>query len=88
MNQIDKIFFNPTFLSIPRHEFSQIKDYDARYLEQVVSLKEICMALFNANAWKALGPDEFQPSFYQVNWDIIGDILYNFVHQIWFRLGK
>jgi len=52
--EIDTIF-SSTFLSLLRHVFSQIKDYDARYLEQVVSLMEMCMALFNASAWNLEG---------------------------------
>lgn len=42
--------------------------------------QEVKEAVFSINPDKALGPDGLSASFYQVFWDIIGDVIYRDIH--------
>jgi len=49
------------------------------WLIRPFTLKETMMALFQMNPEKAPGPDGFNASFYQRNWDILGMSIYEAV---------
>ncbi|PNY14872.1 ribonuclease H, partial [Trifolium pratense] len=64
-----------------------LEDSAAAELVKPVSKKEVFDALMSMKSYKAPGPDGFQPIFFKLFWEDIGDDLWQFV-KLAFETGK
>jgi hypothetical protein len=44
---------------------------------------EVKHVVFSMNPWKAPEPDGFPAGFYKKSWDVVGDIVCDFVRKVW-----
>ncbi|PNX63100.1 retrotransposon-related protein RNA-directed DNA polymerase (reverse transcriptase), partial [Trifolium pratense] len=56
-----------------------LDEFAVTELVKPVSKKEVHDALMSMKSYKAPGPDGFQPIFFKIFWDIVGDDMWNFV---------
>lgn len=62
--------------------FPKIEDDLMHSLHAEISLQEVRQALFSMAPLKALGMDEIHAKFYQTNWDIVGNSIFNMVQNV------
>jgi hypothetical protein len=63
-----------------------LDDFAISELAKPVSKKEVYDALMSMKSYKAPGPDGFQPIFFKLFWDVVGDDMWNFI-KIDFKKG-
>ena len=70
---------DPVVESLPREGFIRLSNEDYTILNKRFSSVEVEQALRSMGKFKALGPDGYQPIFYQTCWDVVGDSVSKFV---------
>lgn len=65
-----------------RGKFNPISHVLLNNLSKPVSIEDIRNALFETKPWKALGLNGFHASFFQKNWGIVGDKVYEEVRKV------
>ncbi|MCI21120.1 cytochrome P450 89A2-like, partial [Trifolium medium] len=73
--------------SVSANSVSALDIVSMTELSKPVSKKEVFDALMSMKSYKAPGPDGFQPIFFKLFWNDIGDDLWNFV-KLAFENGK
>ncbi|PNX83979.1 ribonuclease H, partial [Trifolium pratense] len=68
-------------------DVATLDDFAIAELVKPVSKKEVHDALMNMKSYKAPGPDGFQPIFFKLFWDVVGDDVWNFV-KLAFERGR
>jgi hypothetical protein len=63
-----------------------LDDFAISELAKPVSKKEVYDALMSMKSYKAPGPDGFQPIFFKLFWDVVGEDMWNFI-KIAFKKG-
>jgi hypothetical protein len=69
----------PVTNSIDEDQVSTLDDTATTDLVRPVTKKEVYDALMSMKSYKAPGPDGFQPIFFKLFWEVVGDNLWNFV---------
>lgn len=62
--------------------FPVLEDVDLLALDKMISRVEVFQTLKQMGSFKAPRPDGFQPVFYQNQWKVVGDDLFNLVSRI------
>ncbi|KAH1097801.1 hypothetical protein J1N35_014722 [Gossypium stocksii] len=62
--------------------FSLLNTLDVVFLNKDVTNEEITMALFDMAPLKAPGSDGFHAFFFQNQWDVVGNVIYEWVKGI------
>lgn len=71
-----------------QNNFLEIDPAHLSMLSEPISDEQVKVAIFNIKSYSALGPDGFQPFFYQSQQSVVGKLVYEFIINIFYEKSE
>ena len=84
-NLFTKEDLTPTAIPLP-NRFQNVCSSQASNMAKLVDKEEVRIALFDVGPYKAPGTDGFQAVFFQHQWNLVDNLVVNFIVEEWSRI--